>query len=114
MTKLYAYGFYVNALFLMCSHLKDQKQAIYKKITVPAKLRKEEISVPQGCFDDPLSFNLFVNNLCLPVFLTETFLINYPDDNSLFIMERELESVKAILIKDFKTMIDWFYENFSY
>ena len=65
-----------------------------------------QISVLQGSFDEILLINIFINNLCLPVFLT--FLSNYADDNSLFIMV----SPKATLIKGFKTKTDWFYGNF--
>lgn len=40
------------------------------------------------------------------LFLTETFLSNYVDDNSLFKVGRDLEFVKKILRKDFKTTTD--------
>ena len=66
---------------------------IYKKITVTSKQKKVQISVLQGSFDEILLINIFINNLCLPVFLT--FLSNYADDNSLFIMV----SPKATLLK---------------
>ena len=66
--------------------------------------------VPSGSIEGPLLFNLFTFDLSL--FLTETYVGDYADDNSLFKMGRDQEFVREILRKDFKTVVDWFYHNY--
>ena len=55
--------------------------------------------------DGLLLFNLFINDLVL--FLSETFLSNYPDDNNLYSIGKELNIIKEKLRKDFKVVTDW-------
>ena len=88
----------------MCSKSNERKQTVQISNSF-----NSEKSVPQGSIDEPLLFNLFINDLL--VSLTETSFINYADDNSLFKMGKHLEFVKVILRKDFKTMTDWFHQN---
>ena len=104
LAKLKAYGLSENALKLTCSYLKDRRQAVqinsnfrsYKKV--------------QGSIDGPLLFNLFINDLVL--FLSETFLSNYADDNNLYSIGKELNIFKEKLQKDFEVVTDWFFENY--
>ena len=56
-----------------------------------------------------LLFNLFINGL---IFFITTFLSNYADDNSLYNTGKDLELVKSVLVKDFRLVKEWFYENF--
>ena len=65
--------------------------------------------MPQGSTGGPMLFNLFTNDLVL--FLSETFLSIYADDNNLFSIGKELNIVKEKLRKDFKVVTDWFFEN---
>ena len=37
---------------------------------------------------------------------------NYADDNNLFDIGNDKEEIKRALVKDFQTVIDWFYENY--
>ena len=100
MAKLHAYGFSINALNLMCVQINNNFSATKSVI----------VGVPQGSIDGPLLFNLFINDLVL--FLTETMLSNYADDNNLFSIGRGLNKVKDTLAKDFGKVTNWFYENF--
>ena len=85
LAKLHAYGFSVKALNLMCSYLKKRKQRV--QINNNFSATKTVIAgVLQGPIDGPLFLNLFINDLVL--FLTDTMLSNYADDNNLFSRER--------------------------
>ena len=66
--------------------------------------------VPQGFIDGPLLFNSFINDLIL--FLYTTVLSSYADDNNLYATGNDKEETKRALVKDFQTVINWFYENY--
>ena len=93
----------------MCSYLKNRKQRVQINNNFSAT-KSVTAGVPQGSIDGPLLFNLFINDLVL--FLTETMLSNYADDNNLFTIGRDLNKVKDTLAKDFGIVTNWFYENF--
>ena len=109
LAKLKAYGFSENTLKLMCSYSKDRRQAVKMNYNF-CSYKKVQAVVPQGSIDDPLLFNLFINDLVL--FLSETFLSNYADDNNLYSIGRELNIIKEKLRKNFKVVTDWFSENY--
>ena len=81
LAKLKAYGFSINAVDLMCSYLKNQRQSVQINNDFSSAI-KAPAGVPQGTTNGPLLFNLFVNDSVL--FLTDTLLSNYDDDNSLY------------------------------
>ena len=92
----------------MCSNLKNRKQRT--QINNNFSSEKNIIAgVPQGSIDGPLLFNLFINDL---IFFITTFLSNYADDNSSYNAGKDLELVKSVLVKDFRAVKEWFYENF--
>ena len=64
--------------------------------------------MPQGAIDGPLLFNLIIIDLVL--FLSETFLSNYADDNNLYSIGKKLNIIKEKLRKDFKVVNDWLLE----
>ena len=64
----------------------------------------------QGSIDDPLVFNLFINGFVL--FLSETLLSIYADDNNLYSTGKELNLIKEKIRKNFKEVTDWFFENY--
>ena len=101
LAKLKAYGFSENALYLKCSYLKDRWKAV--QINNFSSYKKVQAGVPQGSIDGPLLFNLFINGLV--IFLTETFLSNYADDNNLYSIGEELNIIKEKLQKDFKLVM---------
>ena len=108
LAKLRAYGFSNNALNLMCSYVKNRKQRT--QINNHFSSKKYIIAgVPQGSIDGPLLFNFFINDL---IFFITTFLSNYADDNSLYNTGKDLKLVKSVLVKDFRAVKEWFYENF--
>ena len=93
----------------MCSYLKDRRQAVQINNNV-SSYKKVQTGVQQGSIDSPLLFNLLINDLVL--FLSETFLSNQADDNNLYSIGKELNIIKEKLQKDFKLVIDWFFENY--
>ena len=101
-------GFSNNAMSVMCSYLKNNKQRapINKNFSSEKKVIA---GISQGSTDGSLSFNLFINDRI--VFVT-TFLINYADDNSLYNTDKCLEPVKSIMVNAFRAVKEWFYENF--
>ena len=109
LAKLHAYGFYINALNLTYSYLKNRKQRVQINNNFSAT-KSVTAGVPQGSIDGPLLCNLFINDLVL--FLTEIMLSNYADDNNQFSKGRDLNKVKDTLAKDFGIVTNWFYENF--
>ena len=46
------------------------------------------------------------------LFLSETFLSNYADDNNLYCTGKELDIITEKLWKVFKVVTDWFFENY--
>ena len=85
----------------MRSYLKDRRQAVQINNNF-SSYKKVQAGVPQGSIDGPLLFNLFINDLVL--FLSKTFLSNYPDDNNLYSIGKELNIIKEKLRKDFKVV----------
>ena len=86
---------------MKCSYLKDRQKAV--QINNFSSYKKVQASVPQGSVDGPLLFNLFINGLV--IFLSETFLSNYADDNNLYSIGEELNIIKEKLQKDFKLVM---------
>ena len=107
--KLKAYGFSKEALKLMKSYLKNRKQ----KVQINNKFSSERdviAGVPQGSIDDPLLFNLFINDLTF--FIEQCTLGNYADDNNLYLISGEdKELIKSMLSSDFMIVEDWFFKN---
>ena len=92
----------------MCSYLKNRKRRTQINNNFRS-IKKVIAGVSQGSIDGPLLFNLFINDL---IFFITTFLSNYTDDNSLYNTGKDLELVKSVLVKDFRAVKEWFYENF--
>ena len=68
------YVFSKNALTLMCNYLKSCKQRV--AINNSANTKKKVVAgIPKGSIDDPLLFNIFINDSFL--FIQYTILGNY-------------------------------------
>ena len=92
LAKLKAYGFSKGALTLMFSYLRNRKQ----KVVISNSASTTQIviaGVPQSSIDDPLFFNLFINDFVL--FIEYTALGNYADDNNLSITGTNTENKKT-------------------
>ena len=107
--KLKANGFSINALDLICSYLKIRKQSI-KINNNFSSAKKVHASIPQGPIDGPLLFNLFINDSVL--FLSDTFLSDYTDNNNLYSIGKGRNIIKNLLRKGFLALTEWFFENY--
>ena len=59
----------------------------------------------------PLLFKIFLNDLFL--FISNSSLSNYADDNTLYTFGDNLKKIKDNLRNSFDTMHKWFYENYK-
>ena len=107
LAKLKAYGFSKQAL--MCSYLKNRRQRV--QINNKFSSLKEVIAgVPQGSKNGPLLFKLRINDLFLLICFST--LSNYADDKNLFVTGTDIQLINQMLLADFRTVNNWFYENF--
>ena len=58
----------------------------------------------------PLILNLIINDLFLFICFNARF--NYADDNNLFTTGTDIQLINQMLLSDFRTVNNWFYENF--
>ena len=107
LAELKAYGISINAVDLMCSYLKNRRQSVQINNNF-GSAKKVHAGVRQGSINGPLLFNLFINDSVL--FLTDTFLSNYADNNNLYSIGKNL--IKNLSRKDFRILTEWFFQNY--
>ena len=107
--KLGAYGFSQDALQYMRSYLTNRQQ----RVRVNSNFSTWEniiAGVPHGLILGPLLFNIFINDLFL--FVSNSYLSNYADDNTLYAFGYNLEETKNTLRFDFDLVSKSFEENY--
>ena len=65
--------------------------------------------MPEGSILGLLLFNIFLNDLFL--FISNSSLSNYADNNTLYTFGDNLKKIKDNLQKSFDMVYQWFYEN---
>ena len=121
LAKLKWYGSWTNAVNLIQSYLKGRKQKVQinnkfsleRNVGVPQDVgvpQERNAGVPQVSIDGPLLFNFFINDLVF--FIQYSVLSNYAGDNNLFVIGKNKEDIKSLLLLDIEIVNNWFYENF--
>ena len=96
--KLEGYRLSDTMLMYMRSYLNNLKQ----RVTFNNTFRSREdviVGVPSGSILEPLLFNIFLNDLVL--FVTNRYLDNYADDNTLFCSGDSISDVNSKRKSDF-------------
>ena len=102
--KLEAYGFDNNSLHLLYNYLTTRKQRVNIGSYFSEWLAIL-IGVPQGSILGPILFNLFLNDLFL--FIEETQICNFADDNTVYSCEKTIEQVALKLEHDIPRVLNW-------
>ena len=106
--KLFAYGVTLPACKLLCSYLHNRHQRV-KISDAKSDWLNIEKGVPQGSILGPLLFNIFINDI---FFIdNDVTMYNYADDNCIAYAHRDIETIKSVLERDIKKMLDWFKNN---
>ena len=64
---------------------------------------------PKGSILGPLLFNIFINDIFL--FIDESKIVNYADDNTLYTVDRDAIGVIDTLEREILTLLNWFRDN---
>ena len=104
-----AYEFETDALRYMKSYLTNRKQRVRVNKTF-SEWERITTCVPQGSMLGPLLFNISLKDLFL--FISNSSLGNYADDNTLYTFGDKLKKIKDNLRNSFNTVHQWFYENY--
>ncbi len=86
-SKLYAYGFNLNACMFIATYLTSRKMRI-KHHGAKSGWSVMTKGVPQGSVMEPVIFNIFSNDLH---FVVQCYIYNFADDNTIAENEKDLE-----------------------
>ena len=108
LAKLDAYGFSKKSISFLKSYLTGRKQRV-KILTKFSEWLWVNFGIPQGSILGPILFNIFINDLFL--FMTETDICNFADDNTLYACDSSLQNVLNRLKIDLENINNWFAHN---
>ena len=106
--KLNMYGMEKSSLRLINSYLSNRKQRVKVNIEY-SPWKKVCYGVPQGSILGPLLFNIFICDLFL--FLPNSEIANYADDNTPYSARDNLDDVILDLQDASKTLFSWLKNN---
>ena len=108
-SKLGAYGFSQDALHYLRSYLTNRQQR--GQVNSNFSTWENIIGrVPQGTILEPSIFNMLFNDVFL--FVSNSYLSNYADNNTLYAFGYNLKEIKNALRFDFDLILKWFEENY--
>ena len=110
LTKLFHYGFTIDAVNLIRSYLSDRPQRV-KVGTEHSKWQVLERGVPQGSLVGPTLFNVFINDFVL-LLSQKCQVYNYADDNTVAFCHRDPLVVKQTLENVSSISVSWFKNNY--
>ena len=102
--KLEAYGLDINVLNLIHSYLSDRKHRT-KTNNSFSHWTEIRCGVPQGSILGPLMNDIFL-------FLSQTKIANYADDNTPYEIENSIRDVISKLENDMRLLTTWFENNY--
>ena len=88
--------------------MKGRKQRV-KISSAFSKWLEVNFGIPQGSILGPLLFNIFINDIFL--FLQETDICNFADDNTLYVSDKTIDKVIIRLKTDIFKIDEWFSNN---
>lgn len=108
LAKMAAYGLEPASLELLHNYLRGRMQRVRLGSTT-SKWLEVLLGVPQGSILGPLLFNIFINDFFM--FLTETEVCNFADDNTLYSCAPSIDAVINDLEIDLQNALLWFGSN---